>query len=54
MILVLQMILPLYANALEIDNDKETLVGAGETSINVSLKRDSVDKNKINITICKK
>ena len=50
MILVLQMILPLYANALEIDNDKETLVGAGETSINVSLKRDSVDKNKINIT----
>ena len=49
MILVLQMILPLYANALEIDNDKETLVGAGETSINVSLKRDSVDKNKINI-----
>ncbi len=50
MILVLQMILPLYTNALEIDNDKETLVGAGETSINVSLKRDSVDKNKINIT----
>ena len=50
MILVLQMILPLYANALEIDNDKETLVGAEETSINVSLKRDSVDKNKINIT----
>ena len=50
MILVLQMILPLYANALEIDNDKEILVGAGETSINVSLKRDSVDKNKINIT----
>ena len=50
MILVLQMILPLCTNALEIDNDKETLVGAGETSINVSLKRDSVDKNKINIT----
>ena len=50
MILVLQMILPLYTNALEIDNDKETLVGAGETSINVILKRDSVDKNKINIT----
>ena len=50
MILVLQMILPLCTNALEIDNDKETLVGAGENSINVSLKRDSVDKNKINIT----
>ena len=50
MILVLQMILPLCTNALEIDNDKETLVGAGETSINVSLKRGSVDKNKINIT----
>ena len=50
MILVLQMILPLCTNALEIDNDKETLIGAGETSINVSLKRDSVDKNKINIT----
>ena len=50
MILVLQMILPLCTDALEIDNDKETLVGAGETSINVSLKRDSVDKNKINIT----
>ena len=50
MILVLQMILPLCTNALEIDNDKETLVGAGETSINVSLKHDSVDKNKINIT----
>ena len=44
------MILPLCTNALEIDNDKETLVGAGENSINVSLKRDSVDKNKINIT----
>lgn len=50
MILVLQMILPLYTNAVKINNEEETLVGAGETSINVSLKRDSEDKNKINIT----
>ena len=49
MILVLQMILPLCTNAIEINNEDETVVGA-ETSISVSLKRDSVDKNKINIT----
>ena len=50
MILVLQMILPLYTNAVKINNEEEKLIGAGETSINVSLKRDSEDKNKINIT----
>ena len=49
MILVLQMILPLCTNAIEINNEDETVVGA-ETSISVSLKRDGVDKNKINIT----
>ena len=50
MILVLQMILPLYTNAVKINNEEEKLIGAGENSINVSLKRDSEDKNKINIT----